>query len=375
MGGSRGAERDEAELIERIYDTTLDPLLWRSVMERVAAIMGGNYAGMFFFDPRAKRLIRDIAADFPQRDTFLAHFAALDPRNQFGVTQHAGTTFTDDAFITPVQIARSEFYQDYLLPNDLGHVGAHMLQNDADGIAGIAVQRPYRQEPFGTAELCLLERLAPHLRRALRLQVRLGEAAAVPPAWTLDLLHGLSWGIVALDGALRLQFVNRAAEGLLAKADGLRLDRQCLHAAHPWDAHRLREVLAQALHGSGGELRVRRPSGEPDWIVSVAPARGDKGVRPDLGEVRVVVHLLDPAARPSCPPQRLAALLDVSPAEARVATALLSGLSANEIAARNGVAVSTIRTQLEHLFAKTATAGQHELLALLQRVATLPSDR
>lgn len=371
MVRAQNAERAEAELIERIYDTTLEPSLWPTVMERVAAAMGGNCTVMFFFDPRAKRLIRDVPGDFPNREIYLRDFAAADPRNRFGVTAPAGVSFTDDAFITAAQIERSEFYQDYLLPNDMGHVAAHMLQNDGDGIAGVAVQRPYRQAPFGTAELRLLERLAPHLRRVLRLQVRLGEAAKLPWGWSLDLLHGLSWGILALDGDLLPVFVNRAAEGLLAKTDGLRVDRQGLHAAHPWDAHRLREALARALRGSGGELRVRRPSGEPDWIVSVAPTR--ELLDHLRAAVRIFVHLLDPAARPSCAPERLRALFDLSPAEARVATALLSGLHASEIATRHGVAISTVRTQVEQLLSKTGTERQLELRALLERIALLPA--
>lgn len=362
----------EIGLIERIYDTTLDPALWPGVMQQVAAIMGGNYAVILFFDPRAGRLTHDISNDIPARETYLHHFSSIDPRNTFGVTAPAGLTFTDAAFIDGAGIGRSEFYQDYMLPNEMGHVGAHMLQNDADGISGIAVQRPFRMAPFEPTELRLLKRLAPHLRRARRLQVRLGTMAGLAPGWALGLLQGLPWGIIVLNGSLRPVFVNGAAEGILAKADGTRLDGQGLHAAHPWDDHRLRKTLAQALAGTGGELRVRRPSGEPDWIVSVAPTRSPADrVR---AVVHVVVHLLDPSSRPTCPPKRLQALFDLSPAEARVAVGLLSGLSAIEIATRHGVAISTVRTQLECLYAKTATAGWGELLSLLQNVSALSDE-
>lgn len=200
--------------------------------------------------------------------------------------------------------------------------------------------------------------------------MRLGEAAAQLPTWTLDLMHSLHWGIIALDSVLRPKFVNRAAECLLSNADGLRLDRQGLHAAHSWDAHRLRETLARALQGTGGELRVRRQSGEPDWIVSVGPTQlptlADQGAR------GVLVHLLDPAARPFCTVGRLQALFGLSLAEARVAQALLTGLSTGEIAVRHTVSISTVRTQVERLYAKTATAGRSQLLILLQSASALP---
>lgn len=148
MGRVPAAVHIESELIERIYDTTLDQTLWHDVMQQVAAAMGGNYAGVFFFDLRARRPTRIISNDFPNREVYLRHYASIDNRNIFGLTAPAGLTFTDAAFIEGSGIARSPFYQEYLHPNDLGHVGAHMLQNDSGGVAGVAVQRPFRMAAF-----------------------------------------------------------------------------------------------------------------------------------------------------------------------------------------------------------------------------------
>ena len=55
----------------------------------------------------------------------------------------------------------------------------------------------------------------------------------------------------------------------------------------------------------------------------------------------------------------------VTPAEARVACALVRGLSPQEAADACGVALGTVRTQLKAVFAKTRTRRQAELVRLL----------
>ena len=59
----------------------------------------------------------------------------------------------------------------------------------------------------------------------------------------------------------------------------------------------------------------------------------------------------------------------LSPAETRVLHALCEGMRPHEVAAHHGVAISTVRTQIGNIRAKTGTAS---IRALVRRVATLP---
>ena len=54
--------------------------------------------------------------------------------------------------------------------------------------------------------------------------------------------------------------------------------------------------------------------------------------------------------------------------EARVASALATGLQLQEIAALHGVGMGTVRSQLKSIFVKTGTNRQPELVALLARL-------
>ncbi len=60
----------------------------------------------------------------------------------------------------------------------------------------------------------------------------------------------------------------------------------------------------------------------------------------------------------------------LTPAEAKIAIALLQGGDLRGIAAAQRVSLETVRTQLKSVFAKTNTARQADLIALLMRATS-----
>ncbi|MEN9756016.1 MAG: hypothetical protein RL755_203 [Pseudomonadota bacterium] len=64
-------------------------------------------------------------------------------------------------------------------------------------------------------------------------------------------------------------------------------------------------------------------------------------------------------------------LYDLSPAELRVASALVAGKSPSEYADEVGLTMNTVRTQLKSLYSKTYTHRQSELVALLSKTPPL----
>jgi DNA-binding CsgD family transcriptional regulator len=58
-------------------------------------------------------------------------------------------------------------------------------------------------------------------------------------------------------------------------------------------------------------------------------------------------------------------LFELTPAEAAVSRALAAGASLEDIAASTGVSVNTVKTHLHHVYSKTSTRRQGELIALI----------
>lgn len=363
-----------SSLIEQIYDSTIDHDLWPSTLDRIGQLAGGEITMLFVFDLQKRIIHRQLSTAFPALDAYIGYYSLIDPRNSFGLAQAQGATFVDASFITPAGIGRSEFYQDYLLPNGMGHVGAHVIERRADMLIGLAIQRPFRAQPFALPELDVLQSLAPHLGRALRLQLTLERRAGHVPPWSLAMLDSLRWPVFLLDGDGRLYLANTQASQALSKADGFRCAHGQLSGEHPWDTHLLQRAITRALAGEGSRLRVQRGNGQPDYVVSVTPlAHAAHGKLNDEAP-RVAIHALDPTIPTAGVEPVLAASFGLSPAEARLAAALLDGDPLPAVAQRLGISPHTARTQLEQLFAKTETKRQSQLIGLLRSCISLPGQ-
>jgi DNA-binding CsgD family transcriptional regulator len=85
------------------------------------------------------------------------------------------------------------------------------------------------------------------------------------------------------------------------------------------------------------------------------------------GDANIAITLIisDPNGQLKASAPVLRGLYKLTPAEARVACALLSGTTLAEIAGSEGVSLHTVRTHLKHLFEKTGTGRQSQLLLVL----------
>jgi DNA-binding CsgD family transcriptional regulator len=93
-----------------------------------------------------------------------------------------------------------------------------------------------------------------------------------------------------------------------------------------------------------------------------------------LGHARTLVLIGDPDGAASVPPDILAALYAMTPAEAQIGNALLAGQPIREIARRRQVSVGTVRVQIKSIFRKTKTHRQSELVKLLLSLPRRPAD-
>ena len=84
-----------------------------------------------------------------------------------------------------------------------------------------------------------------------------------------------------------------------------------------------------------------------------------------------LLMLVSPAPIKIAPTPFLRSLFDLTPAEARVAAALMQGDDLRKIAADNRIAVETVRRHLKSIFSKTDTHRQSQLVAMLLRVSFL----
>jgi DNA-binding CsgD family transcriptional regulator len=86
-----------------------------------------------------------------------------------------------------------------------------------------------------------------------------------------------------------------------------------------------------------------------------------------LAPCQAAVALVDLEASVEAPESDLTHAFNLTPAEARLASRLVAGLSIESVSRQLGIGYETSRTQLKSVFGKTGTHGQSELVALLSR--------
>jgi DNA-binding CsgD family transcriptional regulator len=205
---------------------------------------------------------------------------------------------------------------------------------------------------------------------------RLGSVHLAEEAVAVAALDGLKAAVVIADTSGRVILMNRLAETLIAQGDGLNISQGRLTAREQKETDALHEMLLRAAAASRGlgkalpvALSVSRPSGKRPYALVAAPVPE----RVHMAGGAVLIHVIDPETQARPTAAVLHSLFHLTPAEADLACRLLAGLRIEEVAAERGVQLTTVRTQLQALFAKTSTNRQAELIRLLTRLTAVGS--
>ena len=177
-------------------------------------------------------------------------------------------------------------------------------------------------------------------------------------------LDALAFGAIICDDRSGIVLVNAAADALARAGSGivLGLRGHALCALKPCETKRLSRLIHDAARGrAGGVLRLTGQDGAPGLLVLVTPLRLDER----YNDRYALVSLRSAQDRPAFSEETLAALFQLSPAQAEIALALYNGRTPDEIAAERGVRISTLRSHIAEILARTGTESQRELVRLL----------
>jgi DNA-binding CsgD family transcriptional regulator len=216
-----------------------------------------------------------------------------------------------------------------------------------------------------------VQTLLPHLMRAAAIMERLRQAQ-MKGKGAIGALDQLACGVVILDERGMVAFCNRAAQRILVAGDGLKLsasgdlfalDARAQKSLQDAVAYCLRPDVAQSERSRG--LRVRRSPNRPDYVLQIASLTTRKDLRAASMPGAAIAFISDPDSELVLDEGRLRQLYGLTPAESRLAQLLLNGETLARAAERLGVSGTTAKTQLQHVFKKTNTHRQPELVKLL----------
>jgi DNA-binding CsgD family transcriptional regulator len=174
---------------------------------------------------------------------------------------------------------------------------------------------------------------------------------------------------------LRVVFLNSAGRDLIAAGSAIFCRRGYLRVRPT----AVEAALAVAVRGAADDeaaigrrgFGIRATSAGTPHILHVLPLRRG-GIRPRLIPGAAAAILIAPTVQKApCQADVLAALYNLTPAEARVFVQVAAGMTRAEAAGVLGVGPNTVKAHLAEIFAKTGTRRQADLVALAAAI-TLP---
>lgn len=241
----------------------------------------------------------------------------------------------------------------------------------AQNLDAVAYAAPLR----GPANAMVVNPFAHRTQQPLSLQ-DLGAQAGIAGALT-TILSKLAVAIFLIDQAGCIVLANAAAQSLILVGDGLQATNRRLRGSNLTADRALRQAINDALlrdHNGphATEAVVPRPGCHP-LLLSIVPLGGD-GTPEQAGAMAMVV-VMDPEARTWSRLNGVAQAYGLTAAESRLLAVIVEGDGVDVAAQRLGITRSTAKTHLQHIFAKTFTSRQSELVRLVvSTVAPLRSS-
>jgi PAS domain-containing protein/DNA-binding CsgD family transcriptional regulator len=366
--------------IDAIYEAATDRNGWRGAVETVAA----SFSGVAAVRIAAGRNLQDLRSaeatiDPHYLDAYYAHYAGADPLTQRDRFGQMPSVVVEEALMPIEELRRSEFYADWMRPQDVGRIMRWRVEAPS-GLLDLIILRSDRVGEFTAAEQRSGRLIVPHLKRAVEISDRV-QSHKTDLASTQGALQTLPAPILIVDSTRVVRFANQLAEALLQRCDGLICRGGRIYGVGEID-QRFGLLLARATGGgkrdharTGGILAVPRKRADAPLSVAVTPVSETQPGPPGHGPLALLVV--------SAPEQRLAvskdvlrSLYDLTTTEARLLAALCTGQTLSGFANASGTALTTVKSHLAAAFLKTGERRQTDLVlrVMSDRAAIMASQ-
>lgn len=367
-----------SDLIGQIYDCVLEPSGWQLVVARIQNLVTCMNAALAVQEMPSGRILLAVTNGIDA-----AHLERMEDYGAEVIDQWGGIeAIARQSFEDPVVLSwerprelweHNRYYAEWAKPQGVDDVIGFIAARDSTVLGSVGFARHIDVGPVTQVEVDLLRLIMPHFQRAVSISRAL-DVKTIAVASFQAALDAVPTGIVLVGGDLGIVHANAAAQHMLAGGDPIARHRGRLRVPFALSHRALAEAVRlangnEAMIGRRGfGIPARSRSGEA-VVLHVLPLRHGSlraGLNPSAA---AAVFVAAASAQRPPPEQSLAALFDLTRAEARVFAAIGGGMTTAATAEALGVGAATVRTHLLRVFAKTGTRRQAELVQLAAALA------
>jgi DNA-binding CsgD family transcriptional regulator len=368
---------DLPQLIGEIYDAAIDPSQWSAVLGKATQFIGGSSAALFSKDAAsgAGNIYYEFGTDPYYRQLYFEKYVVLDPAS----TGHFFAEIEQPIAVSDLMPYRdfleTRFYREWAQPQGVVDFIAATLDKSATSVAMFSV---FRHERDGVADDEARRRMGliiPHIRRAV-LVSRLIDLKTTEAATFADTLNGLSAGMCLVDASGRIVHANAAGRAILDAGDLLSDSGGQIVARDGKIDKVLRDLFTAAGGGDGAigtegiALSLRAQDGT-HYIAHVLPlTSGARRLAGTAYSAAAALFIRKSAIEIPSSPEVIGRAYKLTPTELRVLLAIVEIGGVPEVAVALGIAESTVKTHLGHLFEKTGVTRQADLVKIVAGFST-----
>jgi len=357
-----------------IYDCNLRPDKWAELLTTIEARLGAACSYLIIHDmnPGTGGFVEVAKHNIDEEANrgYNEYYARLNPLLPYLTSTTSGEVYATRHLVCEDAYLETPFYNEYAKPLGWFDYAGVNLRSGRDNASVIGFTSAGKGRAFDDSAIGLLRLLAPHLTRAAKI-----ERMFVRERWLARglaaILSSARFGALVVDTDARILIANAVAEDMLSKRDGISDEGGVLAAGK--STRELRDVLGATKNGGPSKsgsttLQVKREGARRPLLLHVFPV--SPAADPSMGfhaTATAVVLICDPGQGSDGAVDVFGDVYRLSLAERQVLARLEAGDPPNRIAAFLGIEVATVRSHLHHIYDKTGTKGQVELMSLFHR--------
>jgi DNA-binding CsgD family transcriptional regulator len=365
------SEEQWLSIIDSFHSAAIGAQSWETALGGFADVTGSRSAQLAGFDSNTALTFNIMTNVAPELSKAVAGTVSINPRVKPVSEAPVLKVIAEADFMAPEEWRRNPFYQEIAVPWDCPFIAMTNLERQKNTFIVLAAVRSQREGHITTQQREYFAALARHVRTAMRTHLALeGRGTAV----LVGAMEALAVPVFVCDRSGCVKSLTQAAENLVTTGRGLQLKAGRLQACWPEETKALNDAIEAAV--------IWRTQPGPAVLRTVVVRRRDHNTAPLVLDVfplssqayrfnfapRVLVVARSPRGSKAKRAAILRATYALTPAEIQITEYLAEGQSAELTAAKRGVAVETVRTQIKAIMAKLGVSRQVELAVRLSEL-------